>query len=157
MWKPGIQLPTLSFWKDLTTWPYNMNPMHHDLTIMGYCLVLKQLGDKYAFLFLVSIMAKLSGSASTRSPLQLRWRSKYKVLDRVSPSKAPHSTKKPPVCKNTQLNFEVNFFKLNMNNKMLHSNVCTMFMLLFCTDVLEEHNASILRAGITSPHAVSTH
>jgi hypothetical protein len=122
-----------SFWKDfITEWHQNIIALWHStarfqhihfynlsdlqstywLTIMGYGSMLKQLGDKYAFLFFASIFTKLRGSASTSSPLQLRWRSKYKVFERVSPSKAPHSTKNPSRCKYTQSKRQSHHFKL---------------------------------------------
>lgn len=65
------------------------------LTIVGWDERLRQVGAIQAFLRLGSICWKLEGSASISSPFHPRNLSKYSVLDRVSPSRAPHSTKKP--------------------------------------------------------------
>ena len=56
----------------------------------------KQYGNIHAFrCFLTSIVTN-AGFGSTKSPVQLYFISKYNVLDFISPSNAPASTKKRP-------------------------------------------------------------
>jgi hypothetical protein len=61
-------------------------------------MMLKQVGANHDFLILLTTLRKFEGSASTKSPCQFRCLSKNSVFERVSPSRAPHSTKNPPVC-----------------------------------------------------------
>uniref|UniRef100_A0A224XQ49 Putative secreted protein n=1 Tax=Panstrongylus lignarius TaxID=156445 RepID=A0A224XQ49_9HEMI len=64
-------------------------------TTSGYGFILRQVGDSQALLFLFINSTKFSGSGSIKRPVQFKYLSKYKVLDRVSPSNAPASIKKP--------------------------------------------------------------
>jgi hypothetical protein len=57
--------------------------------------MLKQVGANQALRFFATMDMKFEGDASTRSPVQPMNLSRESVFDLVSPSKAPHSTKKP--------------------------------------------------------------
>jgi hypothetical protein len=142
----------------------------YQLTIMGYGLMLKQLSDKNAFLFFSSIFPKLSGSASTSSPLQLRLRSKNKVFDRVSPSNAPHSTKNPSFCKYTQFKLQSNCFKAlyqplsytqNKSTLLSHTNQCALFdvnIVVLLHKVLHYRNTAVSQlTGMEALQLIHTH
>lgn len=65
----------------------------------GLVVKLKQAGTNFTFLCFSNADAKLLGSASIKSPDQPSLRSSRNVLERYSPSKAPHSMKNPLDCK----------------------------------------------------------
>jgi len=64
-------------------------------TMSGYRFMLRQVGANHALRFFSTTSWKLDGSASTKSPSQPIYFSRYSVLERVSPSRAPHSIKNP--------------------------------------------------------------
>ncbi len=60
-------------------------------------MLMQQFGKVKAFRLREMSLAKEFLSASMSNPLQSRYRSIYKVLDKNSPSNPPDSTKKPLV------------------------------------------------------------
>ena len=65
---------------------------------MGFGWVLRHAGTAHAFLCFLSTDLKFCGSPSIRIPSQPRFCSMNSVFERISPSNAPHSIKKPFRC-----------------------------------------------------------
>ena len=69
-------------------------PAASNSTTVGALIGERQYGRMKTFLCFLNIIETNVGFGSTKSPVQLYFISKYKVLDFISPSKAPASTKK---------------------------------------------------------------